>query len=142
MNFLSLNKHNTDRKVSVFVCREGNKCCNVNTANQTHSLTEDFGPRSLKHKKLETLQQAVWILLFKKKEKQDKFPWDQFLKIIRPSIFFCSDPRADEMLGADERTQQSRGDDPGYAACRCRQSAGESTFCKSQIRNMMHMKFL
>lgn len=61
--------------------------------------------------------------------------------MIRLSIFFCSDPRADEMLSADERTRQSRGDDPGYAACRCRQSAGESTeapFSKSQIINMMH----
>lgn len=33
---LSLNKRNTDRKVSVFVCCVGKKCVNVNTANQTH----------------------------------------------------------------------------------------------------------
>lgn len=39
----------------------------------------------------------------------------------------CSDPRIGQKLSADEGTQQSGGDYPGDAACRCRLSAGAFT---------------
>ncbi len=43
--------------------------------------------------------------------------WDETL--------FRSDPRAGQVLGADERAQQGGGDDPRHAASRRRQPAGE-----------------